>query len=468
MKRLLKVFLFVAALSALVSACDDDTSTIGSSLIQDQVKIVVDDSFTLTGHSVASGRVQSRTILQLLGNIDAEGYGSFSSDVVTQFMPSQTIPYTDVDLDSVRLVMRMPLGGYVGDSLMPMGIAVHRLTRDLPAPIFSDFNPAGYYEPTPYATATYTATAAGLSPTEQKRKFRLINIDLPNSFGAELLAKYKESPETFATPGAFSQWFKGFYIRTSFGSGRVAQIDSTAITLYFHRTYRDEETDRDTTVYNSAAYLAVTPEIVTNNNMHYNVSPELSAKASEQAVIAAPTGYDVEIRFPAREMIEKYRSEKTLLSIINTVSLEIPTLDITNSYGLTPSPTVLLVKTSEKNDFFARSKLPNDTTSFYATYDSFNHRYVFSEMRDYILSLLDKEEITDDDMNFTICPVTIGFESNATSNNYYYYYYYYNMPMSQQLTIASVTPYVNRPSMGILDLKNSKILFTYSLQTINN
>ena len=60
------------------------------------------------------------------------------------------------------------------------------------------------------------------------------------------------------------------------------------------------------------------------------------------------------------------------------------------------------------------------------------------------------------------------FESNATSNNYYYYYYYYNMPMSQQLTIASVTPYVNRPSMGILDLKNSKILFTYSLQTINN
>lgn len=240
----------------------------------------------------------------------------------------------------------------------------------------------------------------------------------------------------------------------------MAQIDSTAITLYFHRTYRDEETDRDTTVYNSAAYLAVTPEIVTNNNMHYNVSPELSAKASEQAVIAAPTGYDVEIRFPAREMIEKYRSEKTLLSIINTVSLEIPTIDITNSYGLTPPPTVLLVKTSEKNDFFARSKLPNDLfPSFYATYDSFNHRYVFSEMRDYILSLLDKEEITDDDMNFTICPVTIGFESNATSNNYYYYYYYYNMPMSQQLTIASVTPYVNRPSMGILDLKNSKILF---------
>lgn len=468
MKRLIKVFLLVAALSVIVSACDDDTSTIGSSLIQDQVKIVVDDSFTLTGHSVVSGSVQSRTILQLLGNIDAEGYGSFSSDVVTQFMPSQTIPYTDVDLDSVRLVMRMPLGGYVGDSLMPMGIAVHRLTRDLPAPIFSDFNPDGYYDPTPYATASYTATAVGLSPTEQKRKFRLINIDLPNSFGTELLAKYKESPETFATPDEFSKWFKGFYIRTSFGSGRVAQIDSTAITLYFHRTYRDEETDRDTTVYNSAAYLAVTPEIVTNNNMRYNVSPELSAQAADQAVIAAPTGYDVEVRFPAREMIEKYRSEKTLLSIINTVSLEIPTLDITNSYGLTPPPTVLLVKTSEKDDFFARSKLPNDTTSFYATYDAFNHRYVFSEMRDYILSLLDKEEITEDDMSFTICPVTIGFESNATSNNYYYYYYYYNMSMSQQLTVATVTPYVNRPSMGILDLKNSKILFTYSLQTINN
>ncbi len=88
-------------------------------------------------------------------------------------------------------------------------------------------------------------------------------------------------------------------------------------------------------------------------------------------------------------------------------------------------------------------------------------------MRDYILALAEKGEVTDDDMDFTICPVTVGFERNSSSSNYSYYYYYYYTPETTTLTVASVTPYVNKPSMGLLELDKAKIVFTYSVQNTN-
>ena len=441
MNILSKTAVATALSLAALTACNDDTTTIGSSLIQDQVAIVVDSSFTVTGHAVASGSVQSRTILQLLGSVNARDYGSLRSDVVTQFMPAQNLTTEDVTVDSVRLIMRMPLGGFVGDSLVPMGLDIYRLTAQLPQPIYSDFNPEGYYDPSSLmASGMYTATRQDENPSP---KSRYIRVDLGRAFGEELLARYKSSPETFANPTQFARWFPGLYIRSSFGSGRIVQVDSTIVKMYYSRAGKVPDTDRDTVYHYQASYLSVTTEVLTNNNMSLNVAPSLKA------------------------MAEAYNNRTSRLAVINQLTFKLPVAEIANSYSLTPPPYVLLVKTSEKDEFFSRSKLPDNKTSFYATYDNFNHCYNFSSMRDYILALAEKGEVTDDDMDFTICPVTVGFERNSSSSNYSYYYYYYYTPETTTLTVASVTPYVNKPSMGLLELDKAKIVFTYSVQNTN-
>ena len=64
-------------------SCTDET--IGSSLTDTRTAIIEDSSFVLTGHSVPNHRLQARTSTQLVGLLKADGYGTLSSEVVTQF-----------------------------------------------------------------------------------------------------------------------------------------------------------------------------------------------------------------------------------------------------------------------------------------------------------------------------------------------------------------------------------------------
>ena len=47
---------------------------------------------------------------------------------------------TRQNIDSLKLLMFVPKGSLVGDSLAPMGLEVYRLNKQLTAPIFSNFN----------------------------------------------------------------------------------------------------------------------------------------------------------------------------------------------------------------------------------------------------------------------------------------------------------------------------------------
>ena len=124
-----KIFSAAILLLTLIctAGCDDTTGTIGGSLIQDQMEVVMDSTYTITGRSVANNKIQSRTVTQLLGNIDAEGYGALSSNYVTQFMSASVIDTVNVsaaDIDSLQLVLNIPNGDFIGDSIVPMGLKV--------------------------------------------------------------------------------------------------------------------------------------------------------------------------------------------------------------------------------------------------------------------------------------------------------------------------------------------------------
>ena len=469
MKKLLLAATCAATLISATVSCNNEISTIGSSLIDDQVEIVIDSAFTITGYSVRSNSVPARTILQLLGSIDAEGYGSFASDVVTQFMPMEqfdTIGMNVDQIDSVKMIMRCPNGAYVGDSLMPMGITVYPLTKQLPMNIQSDFDPTDYYDPksTPLCSTIYTLTAAGYKDIADQ-PYRYVTMDIDPEFGRNLYRKYLESPSTFATPQAFAQYFPGVYIKNTFGNGRVMQVDSTVVTLYYRqRLPLEDDEEGDTIVNTSTSYLAVATEILTNNNIDYRVSPLIQEYVDKGVpLLVAPTGYDVDITFPGRELVDAYRSRTNALAVVNTLSVSIPVETVANDYGIAPPTYILMVLKSKKDDFFLRSKLPDDETSFYAKYNTQTGNYEFNDMRAYVLYLLNKKEIKDEDVEFTICPVTIGWQNTVTSTTSYYYSTY---DTDNQYTIATVTPYINKPTVAILHIEQAKIKFTYSVQSL--
>ena len=158
-----KVILSFAAASALLAFQSCTESGIGSSLAVTHTEVVMDSSFTISGRTVANNTLPARTITQLLGSIHADNYGTLSADFVSQMMPAWPIDtsyITENEIDSCCFVFRIPNGGYTGDSVTPMRATVYRLTKPLPRPINSSFDPTGYYDNTnPLGTTAYTATA---------------------------------------------------------------------------------------------------------------------------------------------------------------------------------------------------------------------------------------------------------------------------------------------------------------------
>lgn len=458
----------VAALTAAVAltatgftGCDDD-STIGSSLTQDELSVVVNDtSFSLTGHSVDADTVLSRTITQLLGSIDAPGYGTLSSDFVTQFMPALSLDTAGVtagDIDSLKLVMMMDLTAYTGDSLAPMGLQVFRLTEPLKTPIYSTFRPTGMYNPDEVIGSTmYNASLAGvpdsLRPTSGYQTFF---VDLPRSLGRELFSAYKANPANFSTPTLFAQnVFKGLYIKNSYGSGRIIRIAQTTMRMYYHTTVKTSD-GRDSVVNKTGSYFAVTPEIISNNNIHMSLAQNLrDSVAAGAALLVAPCGLDVVMTLPVPQILQSYRSSITSLGVINSLGITIPAHAVANKYNIGTPPNVLMVLSKDKEQFFAKNRVPDNKTSFLATYDSQTGTYTFGALREYIVDMLAKETVTPDDYTFTLVPVTVSTETSQSS------YYYQGTS-----TVTAVTPYVSNPVMTSLDLKGAKISFVYTKQSL--
>ena len=74
--------LIMLGLSAtMLQSCEESTSQAGTSLVEDEVAIIDDSSFKVDGISDPNESVHSRTVLQLLGRLNAKGYGDIASDI---------------------------------------------------------------------------------------------------------------------------------------------------------------------------------------------------------------------------------------------------------------------------------------------------------------------------------------------------------------------------------------------------
>ena len=188
------------------------------------------------------------------------------------------------------------------------------------------------------------------------------------------------------------------------------------------------------------------------------MSDKLSSMIAQgHTMMIAPCGSEIEFAFPLQEVIDTYRKHKGI-AVINSLSMSIPVDSIKNSFGVTPPPYALMVLKKDRDEFFAKNKLTDNVTSFYASYNAVTSTYDFSSMRSYITSMLEKDEITADDFTFSLVPVNVSFEELASSGSYYF-------PTTANTTESEIQPYATAPVMADVHIDEAKIKFTYSLQT---
>lgn len=475
-KRLL--YILPACCLSLLS-CESDYIP-GDSLIRGEVAIDIDSTFVVTGHSIYNPQIKTKSMTQLIGNLSIPEYGDLSCSFVTQFMPAESLNIPDSipleDIKSMRLRFRFANMSFTGDSLAPQQLKIYRLTKQLPNDIMNDFDPTGYYNPnSPLGVKSYTASHLGMADKVYKGQYygdsfsptweRAIWVDLPKEFALNVVKEYRDNPSTFQTPSSFSEYFHGIYVEPYFGNGLVVDITNTEVITYYNYTRKvtvlenNQSITKDSVMTDSVTLFCVSPEIISSNNIKYNVSDNIKNKINEgQAIVSAPAGYNVEISFPTEEIIDKYVLSNANMSVVNNLTISIPVENIKNDYGLTPPPYLLMVKSSEVDKFFAENIIPDGKSSFWASYDESSQSYNFTSMRDYIIQAIkernkkedDSKKEESEDYKFTIIPVQITTDTQGTYET--------------TTIVTKCTPFISRPVMGRLVLDKAKVKFTYSKQ----
>ena len=448
--------------TVVLPACDE-TTNIGGSLVEPNVTINVDSSFIITGSSFIQEEFDARAETMLLGALDMEGVGNYSSSVVTQLMAASSLAMPDsITLDSISamsLKLSFRKGALTGDSLTPCQLKVYKLTKQLPAGIQSSFNPDGYYDPSsPLGVKNYTASVLGTTDSvARKDNFATIRVDMPLSLARDIITRYRTDPSVFQWPQTFQQYFPGLYIENTFGKGCMVNLTIAEMAVYYQRRTTTTSIVSDTvkTVYvshrDSVTLFSTAPEVLSSNNLRMSIADPIRnmVEQDDKVVIMSPCGYLASIRIPAQEIVDKYNGTDFDMAVINNLVLTIPARTISNNYGLMPAPNLLLVRRSDLTSFFANNQLPDASKkTFYGSYSSTTSSYTFSSMRQYIADLIaEGGTVSEEDMEFVLIPVNITSEYNSLTGVTY---------------LTGCTPYIYQPTLCELNLSDARLVFTFS------
>lgn len=478
--------LTAAAIIAGLASCQNDTPTIGESLVKGEVQIAI-DSLTWDGgsHYIHRGNdstlvecpkltrttefdtsVDTRSTTNLIGRISVPEYGDLNCSFVSRLMCATKLAIPDSipleQVDSMHMILSVPRGQLTGDSLAPQQLRAFELTKRLPDDITNSFDATGYYDPAkPIGSKSYTLSALGMSDSiYSKQSYIHISIPMSKEMAVNTVKAYREHPDTFKWPQSFEEYFHGIYVEPSFGRGCVANIAATNFILFYNYDTTTSKTDSTgtttVTVTNTVGTDGIfesSPIVLSSNNVVYKPSESIQALVDAgESILTTPGGYRVHLRFPGRELVDIFRSQSDHLSVVSNLTFSIPAEEIDNEYGLTPPPYLLMVKSSKLKEFLASNSLPDSKDSFYATYSSATKSYGFSSMRSYILDLI-QNGVNDEDLDFTLIPADLTIESSSSSYS-----------SSSTPTVTKCSPYIVKPTMCRLLIDKARTVFTYSSQ----
>lgn len=454
--RLLTGVLLALAVSVFV-ACDDNTDTIGSSLIGNLDKLNVQtDTFKLSSQSIIADSVLSRNATGYVGRVKDPQTGAYvTGDFMTQFhvLEGFTFPEKDsirslsptgeIQADSCEL--RLYYSGYYGDSLATMKMTAYEMDRPMEENnvYYSNFDPAkegfvrsgGFSKGKVYTLYDVNVEDEVRSNSSYMENIR-IKLDKPytdkngkvySNYGSYVMQKYYENPDYFKDSYAFTHnVVPGFYFKNQGGLGSMGYISISQLNVYFK--YKGWVTENDTTYVNDekvitqkevlrtlarVASFAGTEEVLqTTNVTNDNNGVKRLAADNTCTYLKTPAGIFTELELPIDDILrghenDSINSAKVVLTRIND--------DSRGEYNLGIPQTLLLLPKSEMYSFFEQNKIADYKTSFLATYDSQYNTYTFNNIANIIRYMNSTGDRSKESWNkVVVIPVTTTYNTTST------------------------------------------------------
>ena len=429
----LKYIACILLASLGLSACDDNTEDIGTSLVSNLDGLdVTTDTFTVSTRSIIVDSVYSRSALGYLGKVkDPETNSYVVADFMTQFHVFDNYSYPKkediLSLQDGQVVadsceIRLYYDKFFGDSLSTMKLSAYELTRPMleDNKYFTSFDPFanGYIDETKciaqraYSLANLSATADEKSSSDYTANI-CIPLNQPytdkngntyNNYGSYIMNEYYRNPKNFENSiKLINNVVPGFYFKCTGGVGSMAYIFTSQLLVYFR--YKDADS-----TYVGVTKFAGTEEVLQTSRIINDKKTLLDLVADNTCTyIKAPAGIYTEMTLPVDDILANRQNDSVMAA-----KLVIPRINnsTTSKYSLGIPQTLLMIPKDSLSTFFVNERLVNNRTSFYAHYTSSNNSYTFSNIGN-LVSAMNRNRESENWNKVVLVPVTIS--TNASS-----------------------------------------------------
>jgi len=401
-----------AALMAMaISSCDEDTSTIGQSLTNDNDRLqITASSFPVTTQTIMADSVCSMSGDCFLGRVlDPETGALVESDFTTQFhilertyiSPESRIVKRGDDgrasADSCQLFLYLTSPFRLADSLLAMKMTMTELQRPLEEGVryYSNFSPvrAGLLRSDglrkdkvfSYENTTETDSARSSSSYVEnisislKQPYTDRNGHTYDSYGTYLLHQYYDHNENFRNNYKFvHEVCPGFFFHITDGLGFHAKVSDIGL-----RTFYTIQTD--TGIVHAALTLAGTNEVLRSTHVtnDLKVVAQMCAER-EYTYLKTPAGLFTEVTLPVEDIKKGHENDsliaaKLTFTRLNNGSSDSRLLDIPQS--------LLMVEKDSLYNFFEQNKVPDNKKSYYTNFVSKYNNYPFANISSLVTAL---------------------------------------------------------------------------------
>lgn len=426
-------------IACCMTACKDDVSSAGKEVLgDDDVIIVLADTFPLTSSIDSCGSIWSQSDSCLLGEMETD-YGLLRASILTQLACPEGYSYpTSATIDSICLFLYY--SSWVGDDKSPMAVNVYMMDK-------KTFTYTSSY-PTDLNVDDYCSRDKSILTNHRivVASEKLDSIQDSNGNYVPMLRMrvnddfrdYFWSIRSFESQEAFNQKFKGLLIESSFGSSTMLNVSDVALGVYYSFSY--SKAGRDTTVQDMKAFYA-NSEVRTVNHLEYEdknvLIDELKNDSDTYNYIIAPAGMCTRLVFPMgritdsimEHMVDEHGISKRPYVNKAAVNIAVENVyqgsksEITRNDWLQPAEYMLLIKEESVSRFFAKRELPSDTCALLSsliqgTDSAGNAIYYYSyDMSDFLTNQI-RQKNTEDELHMVLLPVSVSTGTSSTTTAY--------------------------------------------------
>ena len=436
----LKSLLCVACAAIALSACDEDTRSLGGSLTSDMDHLEISTAaFTIASRSIAVDSVYARNTVSYLGTIrDPETNNYIQEHYMTQFHTLEDYEFPPIDsiisrdasgeVQADSCEIRMFFYDFYGDSLTSMKCTINEMEKPMTENVkyYSNFDPKGEgllriggLE----KSATYSLTDMNVSHlsliSSEYTKNILVRLDdeytdktgkKHNNFGTYVMRSYYAHPEYFKNSIKLTNnVLPGFYIEATGGLGAMAYVAITQLNIYFK--YNGIS---DTAAYTGTASFSGTQEVMQRTNV-VNDNDKIKELVADETCtyLKTPAGIFTELTLPVDEVCKGHENDT-----INSAKFSLQRIvNETDSKYNFPAPTTLLMLPKDSlYTFFENKDLANYKTTFLSLYDSTKNIFTFDNIGSLIKAMYNakmKGEATENWNKVVLVPVTTSTNTSG-------------------------------------------------------